>query len=204
MSVQDDLRFASHRDMMRSIALIIKRAHLPLRYSQGFNPHPRLSLPCPRPVAVSSLCDLAVIAMDEPIDSNDLLARVNKQAPAGMSFSKAMALSGTAGPLEVRYELPVGSDKQTEVRTRLDYLEQQQSWPMERSGKQAKPIVIDLRQMIQSISIDDGMVRFELIGHEGRWARPAEVLTLLGLDKQRDLAKLVRSEVTYDIQAAME
>ncbi|GAF87148.1 unnamed protein product, partial [marine sediment metagenome] len=52
--VDGDLRFISHHDMLRLFARSLARAALPVRFSEGFNPHPRLSIPLPRPVGVAS------------------------------------------------------------------------------------------------------------------------------------------------------
>ena len=48
-AIAGDLRYLSHRDTMRAWQRVFVRAQMPLRYSQGFNPHLRFSLPLPRP-----------------------------------------------------------------------------------------------------------------------------------------------------------
>ena len=57
-SVTGDLRFISHRDTVRVFQRALARAALPVAYSEGFNPHPRLSLPLPRAVGVASEAEL--------------------------------------------------------------------------------------------------------------------------------------------------
>ena len=52
--VEGTLRFLSHAETVRLLERACVRAGLRLRYSEGFNPHPKLSLPLPRPVGVES------------------------------------------------------------------------------------------------------------------------------------------------------
>ena len=59
------MRFLSHAETSRVLQRACARAAIPVRYSQGFNPHPRLSLPLPRPVGVESDDELLVIRLEE-------------------------------------------------------------------------------------------------------------------------------------------
>ena len=63
----------SHVDCVRAIERAAARASVPLQFSQGFNPHPVLSLAMARPVGVATSDDLAVLAMAEPVEGADLV-----------------------------------------------------------------------------------------------------------------------------------
>ena len=73
LSVEGDLRFLSHHDMMRAMERLVCRAKLPLKYTQGFNPRPVLSLSLPRPVGVASRAELLVVTLEEDLDEQVLL-----------------------------------------------------------------------------------------------------------------------------------
>ncbi|HPC96361.1 MAG TPA: TIGR03936 family radical SAM-associated protein [Sedimentisphaerales bacterium] len=57
------LRFLSHAETLRVFERACVRAGVPVKYSQGFNPHPKLSLPLPRPVGVASDDELLVLRL---------------------------------------------------------------------------------------------------------------------------------------------
>ncbi|UCG84296.1 MAG: DUF2344 domain-containing protein, partial [Dehalococcoidia bacterium] len=57
-SRSDSLKFISHLDMMRLWQRALRRADIPLAYSQGFSPHPRLSLAAPLAIGVTSSAEL--------------------------------------------------------------------------------------------------------------------------------------------------
>jgi hypothetical protein len=63
------LRFLSHAETSRVFQRACARAGIPVKYSAGFNPHPKLSLPLPRSVGVESDDELLVVRLsDEPRD----------------------------------------------------------------------------------------------------------------------------------------
>ena len=67
-SVTGDLRFISHRDTLRLLQRAVARADLPVRFSEGYNPHPRIAIPLPRPVGVASDDEAVVIEFERIID----------------------------------------------------------------------------------------------------------------------------------------
>lgn len=206
MAIEGDLRFLSHHDMMRAMERIVVRAGLPVHYSQGFNPKPKISLACPRPVGVAARQDLLVLSLDEPAQPHELLEKLNACAPRGMRFDRAEQLTGSPTPQPIRssYEMPVGEDRQSAIRTRLEQLNAQDAWPMDRkvsAGKRRgwRTRSIDLRPLVESIALEGGRLRMTLARQGDRWARPGEVLALLGLDARADLAGMTRNEVEYQI-----
>ena len=75
--------------MMRLVERVAVRAKLPLRYSEGFNPRPRISLACPRPVGMATRDDLLAIRMTETLETGPLLEQLNSQSPRSLRFLSA-------------------------------------------------------------------------------------------------------------------
>jgi radical SAM-linked protein len=206
MAIEDDLRFASHHDMMRVMERAAVRGQLPLRYSQGFNPRPLMSLPCPRNVGLASDDDLLVLTLDEPIDSDELRRRLGDQLPTGAGIRRVAPLETTQNP-QVRgmcLKLQLTQDQLPLVRQRLDQLEAQKSWPVQREkpsrrGRAVTRREIDLRPLL-SYELSGETLSIELRVVDAQQPRPAEALTLLGLDERLDLARAVRTRVDYGIQ----
>ena len=205
MAVEGDLRFASHRDTLQAVERAARRAALPLRYSRGFNPRAAVSLIPPRPVGVASADDLLVLALDEPLAESCLLERLNAHAPDGMRFFGARILPGRRAPecRGVEYRCRLGRDDVAAAGERLATLQGQKEWTIERitpAGHRRKAParrVVDLRPLVEELRIDDDMVIMKLIEHGGMWARPGEVLCLLGLDERIYLASTLRSTVSW-------
>ncbi len=74
------LRFLSHAETARLWQRACTRAALPVRYSQGFNPHPRMSLPLPRPVGVAADEELLVVKLCDERQGTPVADRAEREA----------------------------------------------------------------------------------------------------------------------------
>lgn len=205
MAIESDLRFLSHRDSVRAIERASARAKLPVKYTQGFNPHPILSLVCPKPVGVASMADLAVIKLTRHMDARQILDALNEQTPRGMTFTRAEVLEAKAPPQprRVDYDAPVKPDQQERLAELADEFNHDETRLVERvrgqrAGKPGRRRTIDLKLLVRDLRLEDGRLRFSLVPDGQVWARPGEVLDAIGLDARVDLAGLVRTNVEYD------
>ncbi len=81
--------YISHLDLMRTMQRALRRADVPLRFSEGFNPHALLSILIPLPVGMESLCELMDIRVMEELDLTALPQRLTAVMPEGLRISKA-------------------------------------------------------------------------------------------------------------------
>jgi len=75
------LRYLSHLEVMRALARALRRARLPLAYSRGFNPQPRLSLAQALAVGVAGLCEPGEVELARPVEAEEVRARWNAHLP---------------------------------------------------------------------------------------------------------------------------
>lgn len=92
---QDQIRFVSHLDMQRLFQRAFRRAKLPLAYSKGFNPHPLLSFATALSVGYTSECEYFDVMLDEDVDPNEFVQRVNSVLPIGVRILSAKDISGS-------------------------------------------------------------------------------------------------------------
>ena len=88
-SIEGDLRFLSHRNVMNLCVRASARAGLPVAFSKGFNPRPKISLLLPRPVGVASQCELLIIRFEQAFQDARWLERFSKQFPPGAKILRA-------------------------------------------------------------------------------------------------------------------
>jgi len=207
MEVYGDLRFASHHDMMRAIERTLLRGSVALRYTQGFNPHPILSLVCPKPVGIAARRDLLVVSLDAATTREELLAAANRRCPEGLKFPDAEPIPGKAGPLPVRcsYEMDIPQSKVRTVTEAVSQWSGRRSLPIKRmkpaprrdpTARPAEGRTIDLKALVGDVRIAGSALRWNQMPHGGLWARPGEVLEALGLDPRCDLAAVTRTGLT--------
>ncbi|GLZ81846.1 radical SAM protein [Actinorhabdospora filicis] len=96
------LRFTSHRDFARALERAVRRAHLPIAYSSGFHPHPRISYVSAAPTGVASEAEYAEIALQKRMDPADLRRDLDAALPPGLDVVEAVEAQG--GGLDERIE----------------------------------------------------------------------------------------------------
>jgi radical SAM-linked protein len=78
------LRFTSHRDFSRAFERALVRARVPMAYSSGFNPHPRISYAGAAPTGSASEAEYLEIGLAERVDLDELRATLDEALPIGL------------------------------------------------------------------------------------------------------------------------
>jgi len=82
-------KYVSHLDFVRMFGRALRRAHLPMAYSEGFNPHPLLGFALPLSVGYTSECEILEIALTEEIAPEKIMERLNNVLPDGVKILSA-------------------------------------------------------------------------------------------------------------------
>lgn len=200
-AVRGEARFLSHHDMLRLMERAAARAAVPVKFSQGYHPRPRLMLPLPRPVGVASHAERLVLELTEPVEPAEAVDRLGRQLPEGIEPTGGRMLEANAGlqPAAAEYALPIAGRQVEPLRGRLDALETQPGWAAIRRGvgRSDEDRPIDLKPLIASPRLDGTTLRFTLQPLGQAWARVEEVLGLFGLDREADRARLQRTAVRW-------
>ncbi|MGH8964201.1 MAG: TIGR03936 family radical SAM-associated protein [Actinomycetes bacterium] len=96
------LRFTSHRDFSRAFERAIVRAQIPVAYSSGFNPHPRISYAGAAPTGSASEAEYLEIGLAEIADVKQVQSILDEALPAGLDVLDVVVSSG--GSLADRLE----------------------------------------------------------------------------------------------------
>jgi radical SAM-linked protein len=90
------LRFTSHRDFSRAFERAIFRARIPMAYSSGFNPHPRISYAGAAPTGAASEAEYLEIALAEVVDPATVRAQLEEALPDGLDVVEVVESPGGA------------------------------------------------------------------------------------------------------------
>jgi radical SAM-linked protein len=85
----EELKFLSHLDLMRLWERALRRAGLPLAYSEGFSPHPQIALAAPLSVGVTSQAELMDVSLSRWVSPQSFVAQVGEQLPSGIDLLEA-------------------------------------------------------------------------------------------------------------------
>ncbi len=178
---QDALRFVGHLDLAKTWERVLRRAHIPLVYSQGFNPQPKMQLAAALPLGISSECELLDIWLLEQVDLPTLPARLEAVSPAGLKVYHVEEVPPKAPALQTLleradYRIQIDEIDLADLQARVAAFLEREQVLVEKRGKQ-----VDLRPLVQRLEVDEGGLNAGLtIGSHGN-ARPDDLLGALGL-----------------------
>jgi radical SAM-linked protein len=180
---QGALRYTGHLDLHKLWERAARRAELPLAYSQGFHPQPKMNMAAALPLGFSSRCEVMDMKLEQDIQLENLPTRLNNTLPSGLQVvdveqvdERAPALQTQVLSAEYEVTLTEAVDR-SELQRKLDSAIESNSIPRERRGK-----TYDLRPLIEEVSVlSDGRIFMRLSAREGATGRPEEVLDVLGI-----------------------
>lgn len=111
-SVGNEVRYLSHLDFLRLFTRAFRRAGLPIAYSQGFNPHPKIAFGPPLPVGVTGSSEYLDLELNERIPIEELISRLKQALPQGVDVKQGKEINGKAPALmtviqRARYQVAV-------------------------------------------------------------------------------------------------
>ncbi|PKM83002.1 MAG: radical SAM protein [Firmicutes bacterium HGW-Firmicutes-14] len=95
----DPVRFLSHLDLMKAFERAIRRAQIPIAFSEGFNPHPRMNFASALAVGVTSEKEYLDIDLKNDMELKELAARLDKALPPGIVMKSVRSVPDKAPPL---------------------------------------------------------------------------------------------------------
>ncbi len=91
-----DMKYVSHLDLIRLFTRIFHRAQLPLAYSEGFNPHPKMAVLLPLSVGFESACEYIDVEFKEGVSMLDCMKMLKGKLPLGMEIPQITQLNETS------------------------------------------------------------------------------------------------------------
>jgi radical SAM-linked protein len=206
-AISGDLRFVSHHDTMRLFERALARAGLPVAFSAGFNPRPKLTLPLPRAVGMAAQGDLLVIQLTDRLAPEEVASRLAGQMPEGVGIDGAWELppGGSVHPERAVYEVTLSHEVCDAVDEAVARFRAADQWLIHRESgrgrkRQSGGKTIDLKAYVCEPSVTDNVLSWIVrVTAEGS-ARPAEVLAALGLEPEAWRHRVRRTFIHWHLQ----
>ncbi len=184
------LRYIGHLDLHSLWERTVRRAGLPLSYTQGFHPGPKIQLASALPLGFIGSAEIVDLWINDPMDplDNSFKGTLQAAAPPGLVIKTVEVVDEHAPALQTRvasaeYEVTM---LEAEFASGLDYgvssLMAAASLLRERRGK-----TYDLRPLVEALEFHPGegsrpsSIYIRLAAREGATGRPEEVLDVLGI-----------------------
>ena len=198
------VRFTSHRDVARVWERAIRRADLPVAYSQGFTPRPRVSFGLALPTGYESLAEYLDLDLDAPRDEIDLAGlpgALTDSLPIGFAVTAVAVVEPGTDSLQqavtsCSWDLVLRDIDRATVEASVDAVLAADHIPVTRERK-GKPVDDDLRPAVLALAVvgdsDDAdhpgvLLRAEL-GTQPRGLRPSELLAAMGIGDHEGLVR---------------
>jgi len=201
-------RFLSHRDNMRVFERAIRRAQLPVDYSQGFHPHMKMSFSPPLSIGFTSEAEYLDLILDRPFQP-EMADRLKKELPddffiiaTGLILNAKISLSGKLN-LAV-YQVLI--EPRADIQSKIDELMSRTKIEILRTAKESekmvdiRPAIYKMEYMTPASSAESlGVLNMELGIGAGGYARPQEVISTADLVPEPDIPALIflRKEMYY-------
>ena len=214
--IQGNLRFLSHAETIKVFQRACARAGIKMRYSQGFNPRPRLSLPLPRSVGVESdgdllclwvhnwqqTCETQLQAPNSSPDTEQFRAKLIAQLPGGCELLSVSTARGKNSfqPTLATYILAIEPKYINEkFKIKIKDLLASNSLQLQRrmNAKNSKFKNVDVRPFLKSIDLKDENVIVRCKISSAGAIRVDEILKLLELDVEKLTAPIKRTNVQW-------
>lgn len=177
----------------------VRRAGLPLMYSNAFHPQPKINFASALPLGFTSRCEVVDLRLDQDIEPSDLSRRLQGVMPSGILILDVKGVEESSPPLQTQviaaeYEVTIAesdmisdpSGSQSNVITgeddrslkhNIETIMAESSLPRERRGK-----AYDLRPLIENLEVvSEDKLFMRLTAREAATGRPEEVLDVLGI-----------------------
>jgi len=186
--VDGPARYLSQLDFLRHFERATRRAGLPVRMSEGFNPRPRFSFPLARPVGCASRLELCEIELSRPVDLSHLTEALNAELTTGVRVIEAVYGS----PREkrqiggVRYFFRFRDPSAADCLSVDAFLNSETCHVQrKRTGK-----AIDVRRLVRTMDLEGDTLVAEVIVESSGSVRPEEILQAMGIALRDNAAKI--------------
>ena len=191
------VRYISHLELMDTIRRAVRRAKLPGKYTQGYNPHLVLSLGQPLAVGMIGKGEFFDLDLKEKIDEKEIVKRLNKSLPKYIRIKEGRYVPEKVKSLQAIvdtaiYSIDFSYDKnKLDDEEILDSLKSKNEIEIIRKRRNKEDRKLDLQPMIYDIELDDNSSVWYFTvstGSSGN-VRPSELIR--ALNERFDLIKEV-------------
>ena len=192
-SRDEEVKYISHLDLMRLWVRAFRRSGLPLAYSEGFSPHPRIALAAPLPVGVVSTGELLDVFFTRRVAPYYVLTGLASQLPKGIELTAVEEVALTLPSLQSQVR---AAEYQVMVETTLPAAEGEAAlsgvlaqkevpWEHLRDGQMRR---YDLRELVEQLRLEswrdgEATLFMKLRIDEAGSGRPEQVAAALGFTR---------------------
>lgn len=173
-----EMKFISHLDLLRFFDRLLKKSQIPVKYSQGFHPRPKMSFGSPISLGTEAYNELMDFELETPMSNEEVFDRLNSSNVVGFRVNKVEDVIGKASIMEEYTIMVYEIESEEEIITKLETLLNQEEI-VEVKEKKGKVTTRNLKERIKSFRREGDMIEMEIIN-----TSPNSYLDLAGIEQQ--------------------
>lgn len=192
------MRFLSHLEMLTLFTRAVGRSDIPIRYSQGFHPHPKFSFATALSVGIESYAEYMDFEVESGYGAQQLQEALNQTLPEGVRVLEAVEIPLRAPALSVimehvRYRVTLPGELAADLQAKVDAFLALDSAPLKRE-KKGKAIEFDLRHELVGLKADGRAL--EMVVGRGKPVEFTSAILGVPVEALKD-ARLEKLEVLF-------
>lgn len=184
------LKFISHLDLVDLFQRTLFQNKVDVKFSEGFNPHPRMSIAYPLPLGIESNSEYMEIYLNSRIDLKDFLIKMNERLPAGIKIIEAMydddeSISNKVKSVVYAFKLLntfFDKNKNIDIAKELDKINSMDIVEIERKRKKGKRRIFvkeNAKEYLKRLELKDDAIYAYIKMSENGSLKPALIFDIL-------------------------
>lgn len=173
-----EMKFISHLDLLRFFDRLLKKSQIPVKYSQGFHPRPKMSFGSPVSLGTEAYDELMDFELETPMSNEEVFKRLNSSNVVGFKVNKVEEVPRKSSIMEeytvMIYEIEGSEEDISKLEELLNRDE-----IIEVKEKKGKIATRDLKVRIKSFKRENNKITMEIIN-----TSPNSYLELVGIEQQ--------------------
>lgn len=173
-SKEPSVKYVGHLDLIEVFDRAFRRAKMPLSFSEGFNPRPKLSFAHPLAVGISSIGEIGEIELEDKVEISEFIIKMNEALPQGIRLLSAeyneqktslMALVSSA-----EYKIELEGEKLSQEALNA-FFEQEEIF-IDKKNKKKQIVTVNVKDMILGYKVEGLNVWIKLMAGNEKTLRP--------------------------------
>ncbi|WP_130889913.1 MULTISPECIES: TIGR03936 family radical SAM-associated protein [Fusobacterium] len=173
-----EMKFISHLDLLRFFDRLLKKSQIPVKYSQGFHPRPKMSFGSPVSLGTEAYDEMMDFELETPMSNEEVFKRLNSSNVVGFKVNKVEEVPKKSSIMEeytvMIYEIEGSEEDISKLEELLNRDE-----IVEIKEKKGKIATRDLKVRIKSFKRENNKIAMEIIN-----TSPNSYLELVGIEQQ--------------------
>lgn len=173
-----EMKFISHLDLLRFFDRLLKKSQIPVKYSQGFHPRPKMSFGSPISLGTEAYNELMDFELETPMSNEEVLEKLNSSSVVGFKVNKVEDIQGKSSIMEEYTVMVYEVEGNNEDISKLEELLGRDEI-VEVKEKKGKISTRNLKERIKSYMREGNKVKMEIIN-----TSPNSYLEMVGIEQQ--------------------